>query len=510
MSSVACYFDHIAGIARLLSPDSDTKWLPGNELSDDDAFGPRNRLAEAADWLTDAVGPKKRIDLVCVGVSDSVCRWLSAPSAEPNVVAAAARGKGEEWGAGAMLGTIEPLTSPYQKSKQSGKPAIGRRSESHFPILAIHDAPARVLLDNLDANGVRVGSVVTLWHAMCRAWDDSLPTERVREELGRGSDNGNTEAAAASPITAIIATTGDHSVVWAWSRGRQLITGGRAAIGRASPSSLSDPAEPGAEAPGYEAAFGRIALDWLTWAAQLGQTPNNIIIISPDANEIARQCDRIWPTAPRRLVPEIDPVAATLNRLLGADPIRPESDARTCVATLTNRPGRAHRRLNQWVGVILLAVAVTVIGFGWKLHAQANGYAGLERAAKAQIATKLASIDERLARDPRPLRAIDIKINELTSGNEGFTEPALPLPILNELLRVAAALEGVEGVKVERIEITESRSTLRLLIPDTATGERVIESLHAPGGKIRWIEAAGPLTGRLVFNGAWSLEDQRL
>lgn len=510
MSSVACYFDHAAQIARLLSPDSDSKWLSNNDLGDDDAFGPRNSLAEAADWLTDAVGPRKRIDLVCVGVSDSMCRWLSAPSAEPNVVAAAARGKGEEWGAGAMLGTIEPLTSPHQKAKQSAKPTTGRRTESHFPVLAIRDAPARVLLDNLDANGVRVGSVVTLWHAMCRAWDESLPTERVREELGRGSDNENTEAAAASPITAIITTTGDQSVVWAWSRGRQLITGGHAAIGRASQSNFSDHAESNTETPAYEAAFGRIALDWLTWAAQLGQTPNNIIIISPDASEIALQCDRIWPTAPHRLVPEIDPVAATLNRLLSADPIRPESDARTCVATLTNRPSRAHRRLSQWVGVILLAFAVAVIGFGWKLHAQAGAYARLERVTKAQIALKLGDIDERMSRDPRPLRAIDNKINELVSGNEGFVEPALPLPILTELLRVAAALEGADGVTVERIEITESRSTLRLLIPDTATGERVIEALHAPGGKIRWIEAAGPLTGRLIFNGAWALEDLRL
>ncbi len=66
-------------------------------------------------------------------------------------------------------------------------------------------------------------------------------------------------------------------------------------------------------------------------------------------------------------------------------------------------------------------------------------------------------------------------------------------------------------MKVERIEITESRSSLRLTIPDTVTGEKVIEALRTSRGKIRWTETTiGTLTDRLNFNGAWNIEEERL
>ena len=493
MSSIACYIDDNAQVVRLLKPEGDSRWTPAKEIGDDDAFAHRNHLAEAAEWLTDAIGSRKRLDLVCLGVSDALCRWMTAPSAEPNVVIAAARGKGEEWGHGASVGTIEPLTAPHRKVRKQS--AASHAPASHFPVISIHDAAIRVLLDELDTRGVRVGSVMTVWHAMCRAWDESLPTERALEDLAKASDNGNTETTATSPITAILITPDDNSIVWAWSRGRRLVTGGRAVVAAAD----------------LDNACGRIALDWLTWSAQLGHSPERIIIISPNADALAQQCERFWPAATPRQIPEVDPIAATLNQLLAADHIKPESDGRTCVATLTNRPSRAHRRLSQWVGVIMLAIALAIGGVGWQFNRQANHYRDKGQDIQTDIREKLAPIDQRLARDPRPIKALENIINELAAGSEGFVEPELPLPILNELLRVATSLEGAEGVTVERIEITETRSVLRLQIPDTATGEQIIEALRTSEGDIRWIESpTGSLTGRLVFNGAWTLEDERL
>ena len=507
MSSTACYIENSARIVRLLTPDSDSRWTPGKDISEDDPFGPRNLINDAAAWLTKSIAPKKRIDLVCLGVNDTICRWLTAPSSEPGVIAAAARGKGEEWGPGATLGAIESLSSPHRKST---KLRPGDKTENHFPVLAIRDAPTRVLLDDLDANGVRIGSVITLWHAMCRAWDESLPTERVREELAKGSDNGDTEPAVASPITAIIATTDDNSVAWAWSRGRQLVTGGRAAVARSEPI---NPSVPDADSPSsnYKDAFGHIALDWLTWTAQLGQSPDRIIIVSPDADAIAQQCDRLWPAATHREVVEADPVGATIKRLIAADAIKPESDARTCVVALTNRPSRAHRTLSQWIGVIMLGIAIAIVGLGWQFHSQAKTYSKMEQEFKNATTNKLKPIDERIARDPRPVIALKNKINELAAGTDGFVEPELPLPILDELLRVISALEQTEGITVERVQITESRSILRLQVPDTATGEQIIEALRTSKGHIRWTESAGgPLSGRLTLNGAWTLESNRL
>lgn len=510
MSSTACYLDDSAQNVRLLTSSSDSKWSPSNDLGDEDAFAAKNRLGEIAGWLTEQIEPRKRIDLICLGVTDSMCRWLTAPSAEPSVIAAAARGKGEEWGPGAALGTIEPLTSPHKKSAR--KPSARTGDSRHFPVLAIRDAAARVLLDNLDTNGVRVGSVITFWHAMCRAWDESLPSERVREELYGGSDNGNTEPAGASSITAIITTTDDNTIAWAWSRGRQLITGGRAVIGRTE--TVEGDNEGGiatSETNQFEAAFGRIALDWLTWGAQLGQMPEQIVIVSPNANKLAEQCNRLWPAAPYRQVPEIDPITATLNRLISADPIKPESDARSCVATLTNRPSKAHRMLNQWVGVAMIGVAIAIAGLGWQFHSQAGDYSSQESGFHSENVNKLTEIDPRLARDSRPVLALQNRINQQSLNDDGFEEPALPLPILSELLRVAQSLEETEGVKVERIEITESRSSLRLTIPDTVTGEKVIEALRTSRGKIRWTETTiGTLTDRLNFNGAWNIEEERL
>ncbi|VAX39019.1 hypothetical protein MNBD_PLANCTO03-726, partial [hydrothermal vent metagenome] len=223
------------------------------------------------------------------------------------------------------------------------------------------------------------------------------------------------------------------------------------------------------------------------------------------------QCDRLWPAAPHREIFESDPVAATINRLIAADTVRPESDARACVVALTNRPSRAHRTLNQWVGVIMLGVALAIVGLGWQFHRQAKDYSRMEKEFKSATTAKLKPIDERIARDPRPVVALKHKINELAAGTDGFVEPELPLPILDELLRVVTALEQTEGITVERIQITESRSLLRLQIPDTATGEQIIEALRTSGGNIRWTESAGgPLSGRLTLNGAWTLENNRL
>lgn len=507
MSSIASYIDDNAQTIRLLKPDGDAKWSPGKDIGDDDAFAHRNRLSSAADWIVASLSQKKRLDLVCLGVSDALCRWMTAPSTEPNVVAAVARGKGEEWGSVAAIGTTEPLTAPHRKSHQRTTAVHG--AESHFPAISIHDASYRVLLDELDTRGIRVGSVLTIWHAMCRAWDESLPTERAMEDLGKGSDNGNTQTAASSPITAILITTEDNAVVWAWSKGRRLLTGGRNFVAH---NNTSDSIETvGPSIPDYSSACGRIALDWLTWSAQLGQSPERLIIVSPDANEIAKQCARLWPTAKQRQIPEIDPIAATLNQLITADPIKPESDARTCVASLTNRPSKAHRRLNQWAGVLLLAIALTIAGLGWQFRKQSSVYNEQEQAIATNIAAKLTPIDQRMARDPRPKRALENKINELAAGSEGFVEPGLPLPILSELLRVGAALKDTENVKIERLEITETRSVLRLSIPDTVTGEQIIENLRTSTGSIRWIESnTGIQTGRLVLNGAWTLESDRL
>ncbi len=340
-------------------------------------------------------------------------------------------------------------------------------------------------------------------------WVNRSEAMLAMEDLGKGSDNGNTQTAASSPITAILITTEDNAVVWAWSRGRRLLTGGRNFIALNSPSDSVEPVGP--STPDYSSACGRIALDWLTWSAQIGQSPERLIIVSPDANEIARHCARLWPTAKHRQIPEIDPVAATLNQLITADPIKPESDARTCVASLTNRPSKAHRRLNQWAGVLLLAVALTIAGLGWQFRRQSAVYNEQEEAIATNIEGKLAPIDQRMARDPRPKRALENKINELAAGSEGFVEPDLPLPILSELLRVGAALEKTEDVKIERLEITETRSVLRLSIPDTVTGEQIIENLRTSTGSIRWIESnTGIQTGRLVLNGAWTIEGDRL
>jgi len=511
MSAFAAYLDDSASVIRRFTPAGDESWTPPADAGPEgDAFAHRKRLSAAAAWLAGSLDSRKRLDAVCLGVSDAVCRSLTAPSAEPDVVIAAARGKGEEWGAHSAVGATEPLAAPPSaRRRRSAHPETG---DSHFPVLTIHDASVRVLLDELDKRAVRVGAVLTLWHALCRAWDESLPTDRAREDLPAQSDNGNTEPTTESPITAILTQIDEHTVVWAWSRGRRLVTGGRAALAHTHPPDdqpFSDTHE-----LDYRSACGRISLDWLTWSAQLGRTPDRILIIGPeaDARRLAAECDRLWPDAPHREIVEGDPVAATLNQLVAADPIRPESDGRTCVATLTNRPGRAHRRLHQWIGVSLLVVAVAIGGLGWRFNTQAERYQRESANIEARVSSQLTPIDPRLARDPRPARALEGRIAELATQSEGFEEPDPPLPILQEFLRVGNAIGDAPDVRIERFEVGENRSVLRLRIPDTATGEQIVEALRTSDGAIRWVEAgAGGLqTGRVILNGTWTIEGPRL
>ncbi len=254
--SVACLLSADLSRVRLLSGDTDEVWSAPAAEDPDQPAPLREIAALAADWLDERL-PGRRIDTVCLDVDEARCVWITTPTKEPAVIAAALRQRRADWGEADVSGElIQPLVAadPAQASTQGGSllqriapsrgQAPGRMQTA--AVLETPDAAVRLLLDALDVRGVRIGETSTIWHAMLR------PLDPV--------------GAADASVDAVLMADRPGRFVWAWASGGGLVAGG---VCRTPHSRVPR----GAGVEHVESSVGRLTLDWLTWSAQLGHEP---------------------------------------------------------------------------------------------------------------------------------------------------------------------------------------------------------------------------------------------
>jgi len=493
-------------------------------------------VGAAADWMVERLGGTDRIDELTMGVAESLCQRMSAPGVSPSVVSAALRQREADWADAQIPALIQPLARERDEASTTrpktftgraveairgrGKSGgSGRRaghaqapSEKRFSVLELHDAVARLLLDELDRRGVRVGLVSTLWHAAARAWQD-------------GADHAAGESA---DLRAVVLLESEGPLVWAWHDDGDLIAAGSLAIRarrqppRRAPERLieaeraAEGASEGRPAPpgnAFEPGAGRLTLDWLTWSAQLGRRAERIIVVGAGAEAFAEALRSRWSGAEVDAREEADAIGATMARLATTRRAgRPETDdPLRSVVELSNRPSRAHRRLGILTAAAILLIAGGLAGLGAQVQATTAAMDRARRSAlveKAVLIRDLPGAPQTARQSGFEVRALQTMLNELRAQAPEVVDPPNPRPILDELVRFASAIEPLqeaEAAQLDRLEISEDPPTAIIQASEFSLPETIRSNLTTSRGRVDWngrIDGSPPNL-ILRLNGVW-------
>lgn len=583
---MVCYFERAAGGSslrrvRLVGAAFDRSWTaPGasGEVvsgAGDGRGAAVSGVRAGARWVAETLRSMgvSRLDLLVLDAEGGLCTWLSAPSPDQRTVAAvvqqAALGGVEGAGGSAArliatgivggdsvsLGgdvSVQALAADHApRPGGRGLRLSGRRAgagvgeqRQRFGVISVRDAAARVFIDELDARGIEVGSVCSTWHALAAAWDPAAP--RPGEE-----------PAADTQTCAVVLTDPAGRIVWAWSRGGEVIAAGTVrlrqfALRAPSPSPQAGGLvahgddEPTAEVSGLEctgADVGRLVMDWLSWSAQLGCSPDRIVCIGPATfpgqpgaigqnaswlggpapMSVAEGLGRAWQGATIDAAVHDDPVGATLSRLAGVGPegARPahaaaaDDDPRRELLALSARPGRSDRWMFRWMAAGLLAAGAAVAVVGWRFHraaAEARGRVDEAIAARKSLLTELEALVPGVSNydGPAAIGRLQGKAAELDQINKSLRAQR---PILQELERVLLAIGGTEGVRLTDINMNAAVGSVRLRVPDAEAGPAIFDRLTASPypGCMPWRGSTPslPLSGderSYVLTGSWPTE----
>ncbi len=589
---VVCYVERTPGGVgirrlRLIAAGLSRTWTapearPGGSLESgraDASAGPRT----GAEWISETLASVglRRLATVCVDTEGSICAWLSAPSADPKVIQATiASSSLEHEGSGAGVGaarllalsevgvggdvsgsgnasiqalaTVEPETSGSGRagltlSRRGKSAAVGSRQR--YAVLAVPDAPVRVLLDALDAKGIEVDRVVSVWHALAMTWD----TPRA----GRA---GSLEAESAP--AAIIAVEPTGRLIWSWMRSGELVAGGSMRLSHAVSKPAADavppplspvesteiaPVEPvvaasrrPAEEPETVAPLefstedaGRLAMDWLSWSAQLGHCPRRVVCLtaanlqagSRGPQGLLALLSRAWPGATIDGAIHEDPVGATLGRLAGlgndADAAQlPRKDAgrsdvplasrpREVLVGLSSRPGRADRRVYQWIAASLAAAAALVAALGYQVYRSLGDARARLQSARAEFQEVIKGAEKfspNIAVEQRKEEALEDALRRIREQMKAIKPPR---PVLQEAVRVVEAMSAVavdpavnaEGPRpmLTELDFSFMAAKVVLQVPDAQTGPTVLERLQGSAGVLPWQSTASGSGGNRTY-----------
>jgi hypothetical protein len=454
---------------RLVGHSSDERWPEGGHPAD---------IEHGAAWVRQrlsAVRSANSLALLCLDVEGSVCSWLNAPAGNPALVAALARG-------GTLGDPDAPLragTSPvefyagdaYASSIQPldrGSAELPRRT----PVLSVGDVPARLLLDALDRLNVSVEASATLWHVMAHAWDPGAPRAGAPDVEPAPGDG--------APISGVVLVDAENArLLWTWSRAGRLLVAGSSRLRRppadAALATTDDAAEPQPTISYGPDDVSRLTVEWLSWAAQVGQAPSRFVCILPDAAQagpLGRAIGQAWTGASVDVVVRPDPVGETLARAvtqLENRPSTPDDDPQLALVELSSRPGKSHRRLYMWWSAAVAAAALALGVFGWQLNASA---ARAEDAAALWVIRTSDAIKEVMP-DARPApnrSTFDLLKDEVTRRKKELQRPntgtEVTMPILQELETISFVV-GNNGFELESIDLDSRTSPGFTVITNT-------------------------------------------
>ncbi len=497
MSGRVCYLARAGRIegpalVRLVGSGTDESWeRPGTP---EDATTVITHTALAADWTAQRAaqgdGPRYEIALLCVDVDGASCGWLTSPSADESVVAAVmAQGGGGEWSeteasrgvwapATPAEASVQALVAPPARAKPMARrapPALA----SKMAVAAVPDVDARLFIDALDDRGVTVERSVSLWHALAMAWDP-----------------GASRPASADPLmttsvlpTAAVLIDPQGRLVWAWSRGGELLAAGSIRLSRDKRDGESSVVLGKSE-------IARLTSDWLSWSVQLGVAPVRVVCVGPRIGEgdaeglspaaLGAAITKSWPGATVDLAVHEDPIGATLRRLATGAEGGGVQDGRRGLVSLSRRPGRAHRALYHWSALTIFAVAAALGAVAWQALSAAERAKSARDGAKAEMIAAISKLAapanemQQAVLNDTPGAFLREQLNRKRGALNPTTELQPAEPILSELETLSLVL-GIKDVEIDEIQMINSAVMVYFFVPDTRTGEDISKSLEEIG-----------------------------
>lgn len=441
----------------------------------------------AAEWLAERLSRNGRaISRLVVDTDGGVCSWVSANDTSPDVIRALVEQPfdQDETQATSRFPEMPGETALELIGETSAHPKKSDQAASRLPLLAMPVVPARLLVDELDRLGIRIGEVDALWHVLADAWDPS-----ARASLG--GSKAERVIAETTPVTGIILLDPAGRLVWVWSRGGTTLAGGTQRLQTVQTTATEpDRLERGSTRQAFvvESDLGRLGTDWLSWSVQLGVAPTRVVIVGDparvddalDAGAIGRVLTRMRPDTPIDIVTETDPVGATLARLAGRGP-RPGS---TGISELTERPGRAHRAMYRWGAVALLCAAAAVGAVAWRLLSVGNGVG--EQINGLQQTFVTIATDNGLGVGSTTMLDLELRIEQLRAEQVDLNSIEPPPPVL-EMLESLSFILASDDFRLKELSISPLSITLKVEVDETGMYESLTQSLrNIAGPAVDW------------------------
>jgi len=470
----------------------------------------RDRLDALVQSITASPSLRRRLSALVVDVGEAECRWLRTTSTAPALVASKLRQQMEEWSGVFPVGGVQPLEDANADRRDASERAPAITSEHGVAVIVAPDALVRLLLDRLDAVGVRVDAVVTLWHALVASTAAGLAA-------GDRPDDAD--------VRAVVLLTAGERVVWAWARGESLLAAGRFA----APDAPTSPAEPAADADRdahdsdaiARPAARRLALEWAAWSAQLGAAPSRIDVLGPERDPLAEgvyallveqaqldaeQSSDAAAADVRRAPLDRHQVCAAAARAAAAGSLN-RLGSRGGMVRLMHRPTRATRRRVVTAALVMLLLAVALAGLGFSLHRTSDAYRQQALADRTALETALTervgSLNLLPGQTPiPPLQQIAAEAEQAAD----FNPPPEPRPILLAFAQVfdVLAQPAYTDVQLQQVTVQQAVSGNRLTLVNVAPGQEtlLINAFEQSEGPIDWEAVRGSRLG----GGAVSLE----
>lgn len=523
MSSRVCYIERedrgaVLRRLRVLGTKTDDSWEAPRVGRTN---GQRAACTAAAVWVSDRLNGKpggRLLDRVCIDVDGSVCSWITANSTDTRLVRAIVEQSGADDSDDPFADAGHSTVGRFPDLPgEMGYQAIGPRREKtdapvRTPVVAVPDVAARAVIDALDESGVQIGSCISLWQAMMKAW------------WNRPTSSHDRIVAESSPVLAVVLFVPGERVIWSWGRSDTPMAAGafRTRLGlRVTRPMLTDDGEGPVDEvnPGCaEAAGGRLAAEWLAWAAQIGHAPTRVIWIGPlgetvDGGEIGAALRRAAPGASIDVIDDPDPVGLTLRKLAERIDSGEEHKAgpESCLVGLTNRPGRVHRAMYSWLAILFLAASGTMATLAWTFWGERG--ASLQRLAQVRANTRslLEVGAPDLVNDQLALRNLRARVEQARSRTIDPGRIPAAKPVLRELETLAFVL-GNPDFELQEIDIGALSVSFRVRVDDTLAFEQLQSSLFGiAGSSVAWTPLNPRQTGNRIdvtASGTWLRDDR--